>query len=55
MEETEDQGRTPESEEMYDSEMTPYIGKSKGGSGEEARQTLLDNIGWMKKMAAEGK
>jgi len=55
MEDTGDQGRTPESEERYDSEMEPYLSKSRNRLGKESLKTLEDNIAWMKKMAAGGK
>ena len=48
-EETNDRGRQPESEKMYDSDMAVYL-KSDGGSG-----PLRRNIALMKKWAAEGK
>lgn len=52
MEETGDQGRVPESEERYDSDMAPYLGKRHDA---ESSAVLKANIAWMKKMAAEGK
>jgi arylsulfatase A-like enzyme len=52
MEETNDRGRTPESEEMYDSDMAVYL----AGSGKQGRNATLEkNIALMKQWAAEGK
>lgn len=53
--ETDDQGRNPESEEMYDSDMAPYLSKFGNGKDPEKLAILEANIAWMKKMAAEGK
>jgi arylsulfatase A-like enzyme len=49
-----DMGRTPESPEMYDSEMAAYVGEKKG-KGEGRRTQVEENIALMKKWAAEGK
>jgi arylsulfatase A-like enzyme len=51
MEKTNDRGRTPEPERMYDSEMSVYLGGKKADRNVE----LLQNIDLMKKWAAEGK
>lgn len=51
MEETNDQGRKPESGERYDAEMAVYLGDLKGQTTED----LLANIATMKRWAAEGK
>jgi arylsulfatase A-like enzyme len=48
MEKTNDQGRTPESESRYDSDMAAYLGRK--GSSE-----VQKNIALMKRWAAEGK
>lgn len=55
--ETADQGRTPESERMYDSDMQLYLNrvKSPARGGKDAVTTLKENIALMKKWAAEGK
>jgi len=55
MEETNDKGMTPESEEMYDSDMAPYLSKFTNGKNPEQLAIIEANISWMKKMAAEGK
>ena len=52
-ERTKDQGRKPESEAMYDSDMAVYLGS--GGKKTEAAETLKQNIELMKKWAKEGK
>lgn len=49
--ETNDQGRQPESEKMYDSDMAVYLG-NRAGKGDAV---LKKNIELMKKWAAEGK
>jgi arylsulfatase A-like enzyme len=51
MEETDDHGRTPESDAMYDSDMAVYIGEVPNGKND----VLLRNIEQMKGWAAEGK
>jgi len=53
MEETGDQGRWPESAEMYDSDMAVYLGKFKNKP--EPKAELEANIAQMKKWAAAGK
>lgn len=55
IEETGDQGQTPETEEMYDSDMAPYLSKSTNRKDPDKLAILEANIAWMKKMAAEGK
>lgn len=54
MEETKDQGRTPETPEMYDSDMQVYIDKTATRDAAH-HQTILKNIALMKKWADEGK
>ncbi|HBE67104.1 MAG TPA: sulfatase [Planctomycetaceae bacterium] len=54
MEETNDQGLTPESPEMYASDMQIYIDKT-AVRDPEHNQTIVRNIALMKKWAAEGK
>ena len=54
MEKTNDMGRTPESAEMYDSDMAAYLGEKKG-KGDAKREEVERNIALMKKLAAEGK
>ena len=51
MEVTNDHGRTPESPEMYDSDMAVYLGKRRQADNQELRE----NIALMKKWAADGK
>jgi arylsulfatase A-like enzyme len=48
MEQTNDQGRTPESEAQYDSNMAAYLGK-------KPKPEIVKNIELMKKWAKEGK
>jgi len=57
MEETGDQGRVPESQEMYDSDMAPYLKKftTSGKEDPEQLKIISDNIALMKQWAAEGK
>ena len=57
MEETGDQGRVPESQEMYDSDMAPYLKKftTPGKEDPEQLKIISDNIALMKQWAAEGK
>ena len=52
--ETDDRGRFPESEAMYDSDMAPYLAKSRKRDSAEAKQ-LEANIKLMKRWRAEGK
>jgi hypothetical protein len=47
MERTNDMGRTPESEAMYDSDMAVYVGKG--------NPVIRKNIELMKRWAKEGK
>lgn len=54
MEETGDQGRTPESEAMYDSDMAAYLGE-KGAKKSAGRTITEQNIAQMKQWAREGK
>jgi arylsulfatase A-like enzyme len=53
MEETGDQGRVPESESRYDSDMAVYLKEL--SKTPERMKILQDNIALMKKWAAEGK
>lgn len=53
--ETGDQGRTPESPEMFDSDMKVYLDRVKQKQGEERLAELEANIDQMKKWASEGK
>lgn len=56
MVETNDQGRTPESVEMYDSEMKAYVDGLLARQGPtEHVQTIQENIALMKRWATEGK
>ena len=56
MEESNDLGREPESPEMYDSDMAPYLAKKRKGVADEERNLIIaDNIALMKRWAAEGK
>lgn len=55
MEETGDQGRTPESAEMYDSDMAVYLSGLKRRQRPEHLRTIEANIALMKRWAAEGK
>lgn len=52
--ETDDRGRFPESEAMYDSDMKPYLDKSRKRAPEQAA-TLEANIKQMKRWRAAGK
>ena len=55
METTKDQGRQPESSEMYDSDMHVYTSRMRGPKSDPARVKVIDdNIAVMKKWAAEG-
>ena len=49
--ETNDHGRTPESEAMFDSEMAAYL----GGNAAKQDAVLKKNIALMKRWAKEGK
>lgn len=51
--ESNDQGRFPESEEMYDSDMAPYSAKAR--KKPEQADVLKENISLMKRWRAEGK
>jgi arylsulfatase A-like enzyme len=53
--ETDDQGRFPESEAMYDSQMSLYINGLLKNKGPEFSQKLKNNIKLMKQWRAEGK
>ena len=54
--ETNDQGRTPESAEMYDSDMSVYVNRLLAKQGpSEHLETIQQNITLMKHWAAEGK
>ena len=56
METTNDQGRDPESERMFDSDMKVYTDRLKGKKFDPNHlQTVLANIALMKKWSAEGK
>ncbi len=56
METSGDQGRQPETAEMYDSDMAVYLKKLRGPKSDPAQlQALETNIALMKKWAAEGK
>ena len=56
MVETGDQGREPESAEMYDSDMAVYTGRLRSPKSDPAHaKEIEDNIALMKKWAAEGK
>jgi arylsulfatase A-like enzyme len=53
--ETDDQGRFPESEDMYDSQMSGYIKSQLKNRGPEEAEKLQNNIKLMKQWKAEGK
>ena len=56
MSETDDQGRTPESKEMFDSDMKVYVDSLKKRKRDPAHiQTIESNIALMKKWAKEGR
>ena len=56
MEETADQGRVPESAEMYDSDMQVYLDSIRTRKNDPKHlRTIRDNIALMKRWAAEGK
>ncbi|MEM6779830.1 MAG: sulfatase [Planctomycetota bacterium] len=56
MESTNDQGRQPESMEMFDSDMAEYLYKFRDGRGDQNHyRSILRNIAQMKAWAAEGK
>ena len=53
---THDQGRQPESAEMFDSDMAVYVGQLKARQHDPAHiKTIQDNIRLMKRWAAEGR
>ncbi|WP_298863985.1 sulfatase [uncultured Gimesia sp.] len=52
--ETDDKGRFPESEAMYDSDMAPYLAKSRKRNPDQAK-ILESNISQMKRWQAAGK
>ena len=55
MVETDDKGREPESAEMFDSDMSVYVGGLKAKRRDpEHLQNIIDNIELMKQWAAEG-
>ena len=54
MEETGDRGRTPESPEMFESDMAVYLNTLRARSTPEHVKTVEDNIALMKKWAAMG-
>jgi arylsulfatase A-like enzyme len=54
MGETRDQGREPESDRMYDSDMAVYLGDDSAGDSPR-REVLKRNIAQMKQWAREGK
>ena len=53
--ESDDQGRFPESEAAYDSQMKGYLAAQVKNGRTEAAQKLQDNIDLMKQWKAEGK
>jgi hypothetical protein len=53
--ESDDKGRFPESETMYDSDMKVYIDGMKKRGRTEYAQEVEDNVNLMKKWKAEGK
>jgi len=55
MRRTNDQGRTPESPEMYDSDMEVYLQKNRLNADQTQLKTLEKNIAQMKQWASEGK
>jgi len=55
MEDTNDLGRTPESDAMYDSDMAVYLQSLKRRQNAEHLKTIEDNIALMKQWASEGK
>ncbi len=56
MVETNDQGREPESAEMFDSDMAVYVNSLKRRKNDPAHiKVIEDNIALMKRWAAEGK
>ena len=55
MQTTGDQGRQPETSEMYDSDMHVYTSRMRGPKFDPAHVKVIDdNIALMKKWAAEG-
>ena len=56
MEQTNDQGRTPETKAMYDSDMQVYLNQFRSsGRRPDYLKSIEENIAQMKKWAAEGK
>ncbi len=55
MRRTNDQGRTPESPEKYDSDMEVYLQKNRQNADQTQLKTLEKNIAQMKQWASEGK
>lgn len=55
METTDDKGRVPESQEMYDSDMTVYLNTLKRRNRPEHLKIVQDNVALMKRWAADGK
>ena len=53
--ESDDQGRFPESDAMYDSQMEQYLAAQLRNGRTEAAQKLQNNIKMMKQWKAEGK
>jgi len=53
--ESNDQGRFPESEAMFDSDMKVYLDSKKRRGNTEDAQELEENIALMKKWKSEGK
>ena len=54
--ETNDQGREPESEAMYDSDMDEYLKRLRGPKGDKKQLAIIEaNIALMKAWASEGK
>lgn len=54
MEETNDQGRTPEPEAQYESDMKVYLDTLRRRATPEHLQTVESNIRWMREQAAKG-
>ena len=55
VQETGDQGATPESDEMYDSDMAVYLNAMKRKNDPVHLKRIMDNIAQMKAWAADGK
>ena len=53
--ESDDQGRFPESDAMYDSQMKQYVAAQLRNGRTESAQELQNNIKLMKRWKAEGK